>query len=645
MQGKHSEAREIGNRNLLGTEIRWADRIKPYLVLCAILGMGLAFRLYGIDWDCGYLFHPDERKIFMVVDDLKLPFPFSWETLLSPDSPLNPHFFAYGSFPMYLLKLIAYVASRFRSEGTDIHSLYLIGRPLSALFDLGTIVLIYSLGSKLYSRQVGLLSAAFMSFAVLHIQLSHFYAVDTILTFFIVLSVYIAILGGHHKPLVAGVWLGISTGLALATKLSAAPLILIDLMAWRYWLRVERRQNLSNCDTLSQERGRPRVFFPWLLRVLGGFALTMAIALLVFVLTEPYAVIDFVGFFLDALGQGWMASGVIDAPYTRQYWGRPDYLYEIKQLVVWSLGLPLGVTALAGAVFTIVRAYTDRRREDILALCWPVIYFAITGSFLAKFLRYMLPVIPFLCLFAARFLCFLVRRARPGWAVVLAKAVLVTVLGATGLYALAFMNVYTQQHPWVEMTEWICEAIPAGAVLTEEHWDDSLPLEQAKGSLDCWARYGHVRMEMYNEDSEQKLDWLIDDIIAADYIILSSNRLYGTIPRLEERYPIASQYYRSLFEGELGFELVKHVSVYPRLGPVTLVNDTFSDAGLPMPTSLRDCRPSPVVLNLGHADESFVVYDHPMPMVFRKVRSLSKPELRALFAEALRQALAHPWKE
>ena len=152
-------------------------------------------------------------------------------------------------------------------------------------------------------------------------------------------------------------------------------------------------------------------------------------------------------------------------------------------------------------------------------------------------------------------------------------------------------------------------------------------------------------MEMYNEDSEQKLDWLIDDIIAADYIILSSNRLYGTIPRLEERYPIASQYYRSLFEGELGFELVKHVSVYPRLGPVTLVNDTFSDAGLPMPTSLRDCRPSPVVLNLGHADESFVVYDHPMPMVFRKVRSLSKPELRALFAEALRQALAHPWKE
>ena len=39
-------------------------------------------------------------------------------------------------------------------------------------------------------------------------------------------------------------------------------------------------------------------------------------------------------------------------------------------------------------------------------------------------------------------------------------------------------------------------------------------------------------------------------------------------------------------------------------------------------------------LNLGRADESFTVYDHPKPLVFAKTRQLSSEEVLALLGDA-----------
>jgi hypothetical protein len=79
------------------------------LILTAAVFGGGALRLFNLNWDQGYLFHPDERMILMTIGELKLPWPPNWDVLLSPASPLNPHFFAYGSLPLYLLKVVAHV--------------------------------------------------------------------------------------------------------------------------------------------------------------------------------------------------------------------------------------------------------------------------------------------------------------------------------------------------------------------------------------------------------------------------------------------------------------------------------------------------------------------------------------------------------
>jgi len=176
------------------------------IVLAAIMVCGAALRLYGLDWDGGHWLHPDERQIYFVA--MNLGWPQSWAEALSPDSPLNPGFFAYGSLPIYLVRLVAQLLAPLFPALRDLDMLHWAGRSLAVLFDLATIALTYRLVVRLWSSGTGrdrengparisgngpaLLAAALVSLAVLHVQLAHFYTADPLLTFFVMLVLNLA---------------------------------------------------------------------------------------------------------------------------------------------------------------------------------------------------------------------------------------------------------------------------------------------------------------------------------------------------------------------------------------------------------------------------------------------------------------------
>src|SRR5579883_218149 len=115
--------------------IRW----RP-LALCGLALLGFALRLYGLNWDQGNSFQPDERQILFHVTTLA--WPVSLAQFFNPaQSPLNPHFFAYGSFPLYLLALLGHILAHFFPAIGEFANLTLVGRVLSALFDSGTVLL------------------------------------------------------------------------------------------------------------------------------------------------------------------------------------------------------------------------------------------------------------------------------------------------------------------------------------------------------------------------------------------------------------------------------------------------------------------------------------------------------------------------
>ena len=92
-------------------------------LLLFIIITGASLRFYNLNWDQGNFFHPDERNIAAAV------------SRLSFFDQLNPKFFAYGSFPIYLTRALGEMIA-FLSQNQDwIHDwerINLVSRGLSA---------------------------------------------------------------------------------------------------------------------------------------------------------------------------------------------------------------------------------------------------------------------------------------------------------------------------------------------------------------------------------------------------------------------------------------------------------------------------------------------------------------------------------
>ncbi|MGH2459650.1 MAG: DUF2298 domain-containing protein, partial [Chloroflexota bacterium] len=762
-------------------------RRREPLAVGALLLVALILRLYQVDWDHGHLYHPDERYILMTTASLSLSWPLNLAQLFSPQSTLDPHGFAYGSFSFYLLRLsaailvgLSHLGGPFQSLGmfNDLGNLRLIGRPISALFDTGSVFIVYQIGKRLFDKRIAYLAATFVTFSVIDIQLSHFFATDTLMTSLALAAILSSLVYLQEGKTGAAVWAGVFTGLALGTKVSSAPVLAPVGLA--FLLR------LFAAD-------RPTGGIRWRLPTgqeldssVKVLAAAIVVGLLVFVVVEPYAIIDFGSFVSGISDQENMVRGVADVPYTRQFIGRPPYLYFLQNLVLFSVGLPLGVAMIAGWLYAIVRAIRRPRVGELVLLAYVVPYFAITGDFYAKFMRYLLPITPLLALFAAVGLVCLVdgcRRWRDArsldrpdlgrqrlaaaetvepfppelldeafagdladlgrldggtagddvsgdlrsdwagparvldalapagvtdeafrfaelkglscdlfaaldqpsgnsatvalasapdllepaghfpdnatkddplptwierrsglaslatgpWPLRVAGALIVVVLGFSVFYSVAFDHMYASPTTPVEGSEWLYQHAAPGSTIATEHWEEGMPvpLTTANGieSGDS-LHYHNVTMPMYDDDTEAKLNTVVTNLESANYVVFFSNRLYNTIPRLPERYPMSRRYYEELFGEKLGFKLVAAFDRYPNLFGIAFVDDTLNDPGLPTPPLLQEQRPAPITIDLGHADESFSVYDHQKVLIFQKVERLSPDQLRELIGPA-----------
>ena len=187
---------------------------------------------------------------------------------------------------------------------------------------------------------------------------------------------------------------------------------------------------------------------------------------------------------------------------------------------------------------------------------------------------------------------------------------------------------YSREHPWLTISKWIYANIPTNAAIAVEHWDDVLPAPMRTGNAThAPSEYKMLILPMYDVDDATKLETLVNTLTECDYIILATHRLSTPITRLPQRYPISSRYYDLLFGGQLGFELVAFARNDIALGSLIIQDERFTNGthpGLPQSNAL--------VWNWGYADESFTVYDHPLPLVFQKTHTLSHDELRARIA-------------
>lgn len=560
-------------------------RIAPRDVLILLLVLVAAgwLRLTGVNWDQGKHLHPDERFLTMVAADIHRPHSLAayFDTTRSPLNPANVGrpFFVYGTLPLFLVRAAAESTGQ---AGYD--QIYLVGRVLSGVFDLGTVALTFWLGLLLAGRRAAIAASALVAFSVISVQQAHFFTVDSAATCFATLALVMLATVVSRGGQTSHVLFGVAFGLALSCRINLALLGLLYALALLHLWYV----------------GRMRVTAV----VTAGTAAVIS-TFIVFRLFQPYAFAG-PGFFDLTLAQDFLQStstirdlvtGAVDYPPSVQWIGRVPVLSAGATLFLWGLGPAWGVLAIAGLAWC-MRRRQARDGENLAAgrivLLWAPVLFLFHATQFAATLRYFLPIVPVLAVAAAWSL------GGPGtsrartW-------LLATVVGLTACWCVAFSSIYQRPHTRVAASEWIYDNVAAGSTIAVEHWDDALPLGIDRRSA---STYKLAELKLYDDENEGKRRQLIATLDAASVIVLSSNRLYGSIPRAPWRYPLSRLYYELLFGNQLGFQLEKVFTSYPRIGSLEVADDD--------------------------AEEAFTVYDHPKVLIFRKTSEYSHDRVKTL---------------
>src|SRR5215212_2046949 len=576
--------------------VAWVRWHAVSIALISILVIGGALRLTRLNWDSGHYLHPDERFLAMVATGVRWPGSVG-EYFNSAESSLNPYnndfpTFIYGTFPLFLDKALADLT------GLNIYgNFYLVSRAVSATFDLLTTLLLFVVGRRLFGPAVGLAAALLQSLTVLHIQLSHFGTFDTFVVTLCLAAFYFALRANETNRWWEFALGGTMAGLAIASKLSALPILVV--------VALPLVEGIRRNGWRIGWREPPAGELPPLL----GVVIAVGCAIWAFRITQPYT---FAGPspLAFALDPRWTAdvrywqdvqSGIADMPPSDQWANRTPLLFVVDNLVRWGMGVPLGVTALVALFLAGWRVVTTRcwpPTWQLILVGWPAFHLLYYGTAFLKTGRYLLPAYPYLTLLAA---ALLVRPWRWGAATgraqrYLGYAPLVVVLLATAWYAVAFAGIYARPPTRIAASVWIYENVPPGSTRATESWDDAIPYPLP--GYPSPSDYPEERLDLYAEYNPEKLATLLAQLNRADYIGLTSNRVYGSIPRLPERYPMTSEYYRMLFSGELGFELVKTFASRPHFLGLELNDD--------------------------NAEEAFTVYDHPKVLIFKKTAAHSR---------------------
>jgi YYY domain-containing protein len=588
----------------------------------------------GLDWDEGQHLHPDERFLTMVENALQWPSSLG-QYLDTAANPLNPYNQGQGS---YVYGLLPVAAAKFLGEATGYtgySGVYLAGRAMSGTLDLLAVVLVFAIGRRLYGVRVGLLGALFLALSVLNIQQSHFFTVDSATAFLVTLALYFAVRVAQGEGRWSILGLGLAFGLAVSAKISVATFLLIIGLAalMRVFGQRSTLPGMTGGPTvLERQLARWRITLiadggspPDNIRRVDTFIIRLAqVALLVgvvvflafwaFRLAQPQA-FEGPGLFGLGINQRWLddmgyiqklVSGEIDYPPSHQWADRAPVVYALDNMVRWGLGTPLGIAVWFAWGLMGWQLFRKRQLAHLLPWTWMTLTFFYQSVQFVKTVRYLLPIYPTMALMAAYGLIWLWDRARvTRWrgSRLAAGLVIGVVIAGTAFWAFAFTSIYTRPVTRIAASRWIYEHIPAGSTISFEVWDDPLPLN-IDGQVGD-QRYDTERMELYWEDIPEKRTQLYESLERLDYIILSSNRLYGSIPRLPSRYPMTTRYYEALFSGELGFERVMTFTSRPQLFGIQLVDDD--------------------------ADESFTVYDHPKVLIFQKRADFSMDAVQALF--------------
>jgi hypothetical protein len=432
--------------------------------LAVIIVLAAALRLWGITFGLPHtLTRPDEDATVSIAVGLFSrslnPHFFDWPTLfMSAIAVAFGLYYWFGRGLGWYGSVDAFVAEVSQQPAP----LFRIARVVSAATGVLTVATVHAIGLQLFDRITGLVAAFLLASTALHVRDSHFGVTDIAATWLITVSFLFTARfadGGRRSSAIAA---GVCAGLAASTKYNAGLIVLPAV--WAIWR--------------SRDRARG-----WLI---AACCLAAGIA---FIAGTPYALVDR-GAFVAALGS---ISSHLRGGHAAM--AGPGWFVHLSSSLRYGMGVPQLVVGIAGLVLYVWRD----PRAGVLFCVFPVIYYALIGGGQTAFARYILPVIPFLCLAAAylvvevgRGLANAVGRSRA--AAALAWCLGVAVSLPSLLATIQSDHLLAQQDSRLLAAEWILAHYPNGTTIAQTG-TVAAQVQMAAVDATTAAKYGNVGLD------------------------------------------------------------------------------------------------------------------------------------------------------
>src|SRR5262249_22246473 len=240
---------------------------------------------------------------------------------------------------------------------------------------------------------------------------------------FTLLAIYWAVRAGQDGGIGSFAALGLSIGAAMACRVTMATLGLVAIIAVaiRVWGTGRREDEGPIGRAGEQSRFAAAPLYP--IAGIGLLALAGLLSIVAFRMLQPDAFMGTSFFdlrpdprFIDNIRTlGTYSGGEADWPPSQQWVGRIPYVFPLQNMIVWGMGLPLGLAgwigwAAAGAGMALgawagwnSRGWQlfRRRLVHMIPWSWIAFYFAWQGGQFGMTMRYYLQLYGLLALFAA----------------------------------------------------------------------------------------------------------------------------------------------------------------------------------------------------------------------------------------------------
>lgn len=570
--------------------------MKHFLLLVLITITSGILHFHHLDWADGHFLHPDELNIGYAV------------SRLSPDH-LNPEFFAYGAFPIYLMYIFGLIPlileqgiERLSLHG---HEALIVGRYISATLATLNIPLIYIIARKMgISKNTTLITTLIATFFIGFIQYAHFATFETFLTFLYLLTALISFETTTKPTRFKRLLLGTIIGITIGTKIVSLYLLTIPFILQYIEHPLESEKKSSRSAKIAS-------ILQWLWprkETIG----TLCITALFFIITNPFMILDYEAFLGSMEYERGVATGSLEVFYTRGFIDTIPFIYQVQHVFPFISGYLFTILSLTATVITIVTLVvaTVLQKPFKHKGSWIVLFSIFGGYFIfhilmyVKWTRYMVPALPLL-LFSMAYVLETVRKS-PLYTIL--NTILIVEVVLRGL---SFFTMYSETDTRIAAKEWLNRYTTVATPMLSEVYDPNIipfntPFARSITLYDFYALDA-----LPNAKSS-----LVTALTESEIIILPSDRVYANAFRLPDRFPVAHKYYQGLFEEKLGFSLVfsdqKRACIFPQ-------NIDGLVAPLLCPT------------NTAYAEGTFSVFDHPRVMIFQKDSTFSFDKLADYF--------------